>query len=70
MKTVYECGPGRRRGTTDCRPVFGGEHEKEFLHLQGVPHTAAEEPSMDVVHGCCCGIDMHNNSVNGLCVVD
>src|SRR5918994_6854504 len=41
-KPVYEYGPGRVRGTTDCRLLPSeGVHEKEFLRACSVPCSAA-----------------------------
>jgi hypothetical protein len=49
-------------------PAEGGEHEKEFLFSASVPRLPAEEVDMDVVYRCCCGIDVHKNSVTA-CVL-
>ena len=44
-------------------PPFGGEHEKEFLTLAASCVRGTKERSMDVVHRCCGGVDVHKDSV-------
>src|SRR5713226_3797815 len=64
IEPVCEYGPGRKRGTTPCRPCrFGREHEKEFLHIAASLASGTKERPMDVVHRCCCGVDVHKETV-------
>jgi transposase len=44
-------------------PPGGGEHAKEFLARAASLARGTKERPMDVVHRCCCGVDVHKESV-------
>jgi transposase len=44
-------------------PRFYGEHEKEFLYIAASLARSTKEWAMDVVHRCCCGVDVHKDTV-------
>jgi transposase len=44
-------------------PPVSGEHEKEFLKVAASLASRHEGVPMDVVHRCCCGLDVHKDTV-------
>lgn len=49
-------------------PPIGREHEKECLSLEASLAWRRRRLSKEVVHRCCCGLDMHKESVTA-CVI-
>src|ERR1700728_3960072 len=60
---VYECGPGRETGTTDCSPVFWRRAREGISEIASVPRTAAEE----LDHECSASLLLWSRCAQGDC---
>jgi transposase len=55
-------GTQKRHNALSLLP-HGEKHEKEFLEGCSVPRRRQEGATMDVVNRCCCGLDVHKDTV-------
>src|ERR1700693_2041054 len=65
---VYECDPGRNRGTSECGLRRKVKSTRRNISLAKRPSLAAQESDDGRCVWCCCGVDVHRESVTA-CVL-